>query len=78
MMTSIKIILYIHPLKCSCVPVVFLNTLLKQKIKKTKPPAKGKFLQYKTPEEAETESLPGSSNRDAERLHPIRTVTEAS
>ena len=73
-MTSIKIMLYIHPLKCSSVPVVFLNTLhlntfkyIKDKIKRTKPPAKDKFLQYKAPEEAETVSLPGSSNRDAQK-----------
>lgn len=50
-----------------CSSCVFKYITIKQKIKKTKPPAKGKFLQYKTPEEAETESLPGSSNRDAQK-----------
>lgn len=65
-------------MKCSCVDCVFKYITIKQKIKKTKPPAKGKFLQYKTPEEAETESLPGSSNRDAQKATSIRTVTETT
>lgn len=46
-----------------CSSCVFKYITIKQKIKKTKPPAKDKFLT----EEAETVSLPGSSNRDAQK-----------
>ena len=50
-----------------CSSCVFKYITIKQKIKRSKPPAKDKFLQYKEPEEAETVSLPGSSNRDAQK-----------
>ena len=37
----------------------------------TKPPAEDKLLQYKAPGEAETLSLPGSSNRCIEGYIPL-------
>ena len=73
MMTSIKMVLYIHTLKCSSVPNVFLKYItIKQKIKKTKPPAKDKLLKYKALGETETVTLPGSSNRDAQKSTSCR------